>query len=204
MRYLHSPSTEVADSDLIQRAFIDDQDTFESLVHRYYPMIFKFAYRCLKDYDHALDVSQHVFLKLYLSISKAQAYMAAPGGEKTIKAWLFQVAWHRCIDELRKKEKYILFSEMRAAEAEYLIEEIPDPGPSPEEITEGRDLQRLLAQAIQSLPARYRLVVILRCTRQMTYEEIGKTLNMPVGRVKAFYSRARPLLQTELLSALRP
>jgi len=206
MQYLPTPLTEVTDSDLVQRALANDQDAFEALVNRYYSSIHNFAYGYLGDYDYAHDVSQHVFLKLYLSLSKIQTHLIASCEEKTIKAWLFRVAWHRCIDEIRRK-KSILFSEIYAGESEYnwsFIEEFPDTDPLPEEIAEQRDLLRQLTQAIQSLPARYRSVVFLRCTRQMTFEEIGKTLNMRVGTAKVFFSRARPLLQTELLSALHP
>src|SRR5215472_13153075 len=72
MQHLHTPPTDVTDSDLVQRALANDQDAFEILVNRYYSSIHNFAYSYLRDYDHAHDVSQHVFLKLYLSLSKIQ------------------------------------------------------------------------------------------------------------------------------------
>ncbi len=73
------------------------------LVRRYSTPLFNFIYRFLGDYDQACDVLQQVFLQFYLSLPSLRI------GDP-FKAWLFQVARNRCLDELRRK-RAIRFSE---------------------------------------------------------------------------------------------
>ena len=98
---------EITDGTLVQQALAGDQSAFESLVRRYNVAIFNFICHCLGDYDLACDVSQQVFLQLYISMPTLRT------GEP-LKAWLFQVARNRCLDELRRK-KAIHFSELEAS-----------------------------------------------------------------------------------------
>jgi RNA polymerase sigma-70 factor, ECF subfamily len=55
-----------------------------------------------------------------------------------------------------------------------------------------------LLWAIKSLPPKFRSVVFLRYSRQLTFPEIGRTLGMPEATAKTYFSRAKPLLQAAL------
>lgn len=57
------------------------------------------------------------------------------------------------------------------------LEVLPDPEPLPEEMTESIELHVSLHAAIVSLPPKFRSIVHLRCFRQLTFAEIGRTLN---------------------------
>src|SRR5690349_10865121 len=95
---------EITDGILVQQTLAGDQYAFEQIVQRYHTPIFNFVCHCLGDYDLACDMTQQVFLKLYLSIPKLRT-------DSPLKPWLFQVARNQCLDELRKK-KAIHFSEL--------------------------------------------------------------------------------------------
>ena len=69
--------------------------------------------------------------------------------------------------------------------------------------TERHDLQRALRAAIDSLPPKFRSVVLLRYAGQLSFSEIGKTLSMPEATAKTYFQRARPLLRTALASQWR-
>ena len=75
---------------------------------------------------------------------------------------------------------------------------MPDNSPLPDEMAERNDLQAKLHQAIDSLPPKFRSVVLLRYTSQLSFSEIGKTLNMPEATAKTYFQRARPLLRTAM------
>lgn len=60
---------------------------------------------------------------------------------------------------------------------------------------ERRDLQLLLQQAIQTLPPKFRAVVILRYSSQLSFAEIGKVLTMPEATAKTYFHRAKVLLR---------
>src|SRR5438876_7159801 len=79
----------VSDGGLAQQTLAGDQGAFEVLVERYSTPLFNFVYHFLGDYDQACDISQQVFLQLYISLPKLRT------GEP-LKAWLFQVARNRC------------------------------------------------------------------------------------------------------------
>ena len=191
-------SPELSDGVLVKQTLAGDQYAFEMLVRRYNVPLFNFICHCLGDYDQACDVLQQVFLQLYISMPNLRT------GEP-LKAWLFQVARNRCLDELRRK-KAIHFSELESANDEDDLSPLaimPDTRPLPEEIAEHRDLQQSLQRAIQGLPPKFRSVVLLRYAGQLSFSEIGKTLNMPEATAKTYFQRARPLLRAALAAQMQ-
>ena len=186
---------EITDGMYVKQVLAGDQSAFEPLVQRYHVSIFNFICHYLGDYDLACDVSQQVFLQLYISLPTLRT-------NEPLKAWLFQVARNRCLDELRRKRS-IHFSEMEASSEEDELSPLailPDTDPQPEEVAEQHDLQHALRQAIDGLPPKFRSVVLLRYAGQLSFSEIGKTLHMPEATAKTYFQRARPLLRAALSS----
>lgn len=184
---------EITDGMLVKQTLAGDQRAFEALVQRYNVPLFNFICHCLGDYDLACDVAQQVFLQLYISMPTLRT------GEP-LKAWLFQVARNRCLDELRRK-RATHFSELEGGNDDddlSPLDIMPDTRPLPDEIAEQHDLQQALKKAIDSLPPKFRSVVLLRYAGQLTFSEIGKTLNMPEATAKTYFQRARPLLRAAL------
>jgi RNA polymerase sigma factor (sigma-70 family) len=190
---------ELTDSILAQRALAGDEDAYALLVERYSTPLFNFICRFLSDRDAACDILQQVFLQLYISLPKLRI------GEP-LKAWLFQVTRNRCLDELRRKHA-IHFSALQInMEEDELspLDCIPDTDPLPEEIAERHDLQEILQNAIDTLSPKYRSVVLLRYTAQMSFSEIGQALQMPEATAKTYFQRAKPLLRAALAGQLKP
>jgi len=195
---IHS-TVEVTDGMLVQQTLAGDQNAFAILVNRYSTPLFNFIRHCLGDYDLACDIAQQVFLQLYLSMPTLRT------GEP-LKAWLFQVARNRCLDELRRK-RAIHFSELEVSNDEDDLSPLaimPDTSPQPDEMAERHDLQHKLRQAIDALPPKFRSVVLLRYTSQLSFSEIGRVLNMPEATAKTYFQRARPLLRTAMASHWKP
>ena len=183
------------DGFLAQQTLAGDPYAFEDLVKRYSTPLFNFIYRFLGDYDQACDILQHVFIRLHSSLNTLRT-------DKPLKAWLFQVARNRCLDELRRK-RVIHFSELESLnEGEDIspLADIPSTDPLPEELAERSDLQQRLQEAIQTLPIKFRLVVLLRYAGQLSFSEIGQTLKMPEATAKTYYQRAKPLLRAALMN----
>jgi len=186
-------SPEVSDGVLARQTLAGDQQAFEILVQRYSKPIFNFTCRFLGDYDAACDISQQVFLQLYISLPTLRT-------GQPLKAWLFQVARNRCLDELRRKHA-VHFSELESMCAEDEVSPLaamPDTGPLPEELAERHDVQSCLQRAIQTLPPKFRAVVVLRYANQLSFSEIGQMLNMPEATAKTYFQRAKPLLRVAL------
>jgi RNA polymerase sigma-70 factor (ECF subfamily) len=187
-------TSETSDGVLAQYVLAGDHQAFEILVNRYNVPLFNFICHFLGDYDQACDISQQVFLQLYISLPTLRI------GDP-LKAWLFQVARNRCLDELRRK-RVIHFSELESANDEDELSPlaaVPDHSPLPEDLAEHHDLQQSLHQAIQTLPPKFRAVVSLRYAAQMSFSEIGLALEMPEATAKTYFQRAKPLLRKALL-----
>lgn len=193
------PCEELSDLLLMERTLAGDERAFERLVQRYYAPLMHFIERHVRDNEQAHDIAQHVWLQLYLFMPKL--YDCMPLFMRNIKeplrAWLFRVAWNRCIQEARRK-KCTLFSELEAVGEVSLLDMLPDPQPLPEEIVERHDARQALYRAIYRLPPKYRSIVLLRCSQQMSFLEIGQRLNMPENTAKTYFHRALPLLMTDL------
>lgn len=195
-----SKKNEQNDHELIIQTVNGDNRAFEALVERYHLQLYNFIYRSLHDAELSNDVLQFVFLQLYLSLPKLQNNLSSNRTSTPLKAWLFQVAWNRCIDELRKKRS-LLFSDLEhegESEEISLVHVIPDADPLPEDVVEQHELRDVLCRAIHRLPPRFRGVVFLRYTYEMSFGEIGSILGMPENTAKTYFQRARPLLRAEL------
>jgi RNA polymerase sigma-70 factor (ECF subfamily) len=186
------------DQVLTEQALAGDQAAFEVLVNKYESPLRGYIWRILKDHDLMADVLQYVFLQCYYSLPKLRTN--AP-----LKAWLFRVAYHRCLDELRSKQRRraIFFSQLEGEDGEeesLLAEEIPDPHLTPEEILDQHELHEQLVQAMETLSPKLRAVVHLRCFGELSFSEIGQRLNMPASTAKTYFHRSLPRLRTAFVA----
>lgn len=193
----HMPTPDLSDAVLAKQTLSGNQLAFEVLVQRYNTPLFNFIYHFLGDYDQACDVSQQVFLRFYTSLPNLNA------GDP-FKPWLFQVARNCCVDELRRRRRYAIhFSQLEVENSDgegTFLSDIADPGPLPEELMERHDLQQYLQKAIDTLPPKFRAVVLLRYLSQMSFSEIGRMLSMPEATAKTYFHRAKVLLRKILSS----
>lgn len=198
MRYVQQryapPIARDPDSALLEQARAGNERAFEALVDRYHYPLLRHIRRFLNDDDQAYDVLQFVFLKLYTSLATLRTDTSAKG-------WLFQVARNRCLDELRRRMVYFSALERERSEEEPSpLEFIPDPQPLPEEMAEQFDLQCTFQRAIFALSPKSRSIVHLRYSRNLTFSEIGRMLEMSLPTVKAYFYRSLPRLRTALMA----
>ena len=193
--YVHVARPEMSDAVLAQQTLAGDQRAFEVLVHRYSTPLFTFICRYLDDYDQACDVLQEVFLRFYTFLPRLNS-------REPYKAWLFQVARNCCVDELRRRNRHAIhFSQLESTDDNYetsLLDDRPDPSPLPEELAERHELQQCLQEAIRTLPPKYRSVILLRYTAQLSFSEIGQVLSMPEATAKTYFHRGKQLLRRTL------
>lgn len=186
----------LSDCVLIGQTLAGNQDAFEAIIYRYRASLFRFACRFLKDSDTAEDVLQHVWIKLYLSLSKLSS-------RNTLRSWLLVVTRNACLDELRRRHTRdaVRFSELDTEKRKQDVLQmfaVQDPEPLPEEMLERFIQRQELGQAMQKLSSRSRAIVYLHCIDQLDFTEIAHKLNMPRATAKTYYYRALPRLRTAL------
>ncbi len=172
-----------------------DRRAIEYLIGRYERQLYNFALRFLGDADAAADIVQHVFIQLFTHCQELRA-------DDNLRPWLFRVARHRCLDELRR-QRATTFSQLGFESdggESAALDQIADETPLPDDLAERADVQQLLVAAIHSLPPKYREVVTLRYVNDLTFTEIGQVLGIPEATAKTHFHRAKPLLRAFLRS----
>ena len=187
-----------SDEALARRARGGDHAAFGALVERYQRPAFNFAYRFLGDYDDATDVAQTGFVQLFTSLSGLDL-------SRPIKPWLFRTIRNRCIDVIRQRRTVSLDTPARESEEDDGLppgDQMADIDPLPDELVERADLQQLLSAAIRRLPERYRDVVALRYTTDLTFGEVATALEIPENTARIHFHRAKALLRQALRDLL--
>jgi len=127
--------------------------------------------------------------------ARALRYIAGFHGESG-RAWFLAIVRNAAYDWLERNRSGELSDEAS-------IEDVADESATPEAIVIRRAEGRMLAQAIAALPVGYREVLILRELEELSYKEIARVADIPVGTVMSRLARARGLLQrSPLLQAV--
>lgn len=163
---------------LVSLARTGDRKAFAELVRRKQSAIRNLMRRCCNDYTLADDLTQQVFLKVWLGIRKLREAVAFNG-------WLKRVAVSVWLQHIRKKDALGAAGEMTGNEL-------------PQHNTTGMVLD--LDRALVKLPDTVRLCVVLSYNEGMSHAEIAKLTGMPLGTVKSHIRNGAHQLQ-ELLSA---
>ena len=168
---------------LIDRSAAGDQEAFRQLVIRHHRLVINVAFRALGELSLAEDVAQEVFLKVY---------KALPGyrHEKPFTHWLHRVAANAVTDALRRRRPIVSLDGMEQPTASRESD--------PLDVATRHDLQKAVRQAIASLPSHYRDTIALQAFGELSYEEIAKTLDIPLGTVMSRLSGAKRLLRERL------
>jgi RNA polymerase sigma factor (sigma-70 family) len=188
----------IVDQMLTEQTLAGDQASFEVLMKKYEQPLRGYMRRILKDQELIADVLQAVFFQFYLSLPKLRANIP-------LKAWLYRVAYNRCLDELRKKYRrpavpFSLLEEEDGEEEHSLAETLPDMRLTPEEIFEQQELHEQLVHEMEALSPKIRSVVHLRCFGELSFSEIGEKLDMSEGTAKTYFYRSLPRLRAALIA----
>jgi RNA polymerase sigma factor (sigma-70 family) len=170
-----------------------DPAAFEALVRRHQGPIYNFCLRMLGQADDAADVAQETFVQLYSHFRQLNA-------RDSLAPWLFRVARNRCIDIIRRRRTVPLLAADDSDENNQAIDPADDD-PLPEELAERADLQRVLSNAIATLPPTYAEVVALRYAVDRSFAEIALILDIDEGAARVRFHRAKALLRRHLLAS---
>jgi RNA polymerase sigma-70 factor (ECF subfamily) len=169
-----------------------DRRAFAELVELYKDKIYHLGYRMLNQKQEAEDIVQETFLRVYTNLDRYDE-------NQKFSTWIYRIATNLCIDRLRKrKPKYSIDAEMTDGEGTdwHAMLASKDAGPDEELILS--ETQSNIREAIQTLPDKYKAVVILRYLHDMSLQEIGDVLDMPVTTIKTRVHRGREFLRKKL------
>ncbi len=177
----------LTDGQLIIEAVGGHSYGFEELVRRYQRPITAYVFRMIGDYDAALDVTQEVFIKVYNSLEKYSP-------EYKFSTWLYRIAHNAAVDHLRRNSVVPQSIETENADGTYELQ-IESRGPTPEQDHERSEWRIEIEAVVGCLPAAYRDLILLRHSRDLSYDEIAQVTGLPLGTVKNRLFRAREMMR---------
>jgi len=156
--------------------------------------IFHIIVKIVRNSEEAQDLVQETFIKAFGSLKSYN-----PSYRFT--TWLYKIAANSSIDYIRKRkiQTFSLDQPMETRDGRMNIE-VADVSHHPERDLSSKQQHLSISEAIESLPAKYKEVIVKRHQEDKSYEEIASLLNVPVGTVKARIFRARELLKKKLKS----
>ncbi|MCL2497122.1 MAG: sigma-70 family RNA polymerase sigma factor [Symbiobacteriaceae bacterium] len=180
---------------IVQASQHDDMQAFELLVQVYEKKTYAMARSLVGSDSDAADVTQDIFVKLYLNIKSFN-------WESTFNTWFYRLVRNTAIDFLRRRSRRetVSLDAPSSHDENELYYDPPDPTLPTEEQAEKKELSELVARSIKSLPEEQRWILVMRDMMDASYEEIAAKLECPLGTVKSRLSRARSALKERIIA----
>lgn len=181
----------LVDFDLIDKAVNkNDEKAYADLMSRYKRPVYHMVLKMVRNVDDAEDLTIEAFAKAFKSLHKFKK-------DYTFSTWLFRIATNNAIDFIRKKKLDTMSIDSAYTndngEAVGLDVEDKKTLTPYEETIKGQKIE-LVRMFVTKLPPKYQRLVKLRYFDELSYDEIAKELDAPLGTIKAQLHRARELM----------
>ena len=169
---------------------MDSRDVFLEMIRRHGDRAYNFAYRLTGNDADASDLVQDAFTRAFQNRDRYDA-------DRPFESWLFKIMQNIFLDAVRRKENQgKVFLDAPAADQSSAWGELLAGGdPNPADLAARREADSLLQRALATLPVHYRTAVTLNDIDQLSYEEIGRIMDCPVGTVRSRVHQGRILLR---------
>lgn len=179
--------------DLVARTLGGDQSAFAELVDEYQSAVYNLCYRMLGQAHDAEDAAQEAFVRAYRQLATYE-----PG--RPFKTWLFAIACHECIDQLRKRR--VTWFDIDEPPLVY-HPALRETAVGPEDATILGEQRMSMQSLLAGLSPRDRSMIAMRYWEDLSYQEIAEATGDSVDAVKSRLHRARSALGAMLESTAR-
>lgn len=184
------------DHELIEKIKIGDATAFQELFERYKRLVINVCYRLIGNKDEAEDLTQDVFLKIFRSARHFKH-------RSQVSTWIYRIAINRSLNHLRQKKYQRWFSlDSDPGSSESLDFELCSDD-CPEREFQKQEREKIVLNAIKSLPVEQRVTLMLQRYEGLSCQEIAAIVNCSVGAVQARLHRAKKNLYQKLLPYLK-
>ena len=173
------------EASLLKRAKNGDKDAFNLMVIKYQPRIMSVLYGFLKTHSDAEDLTQQTFIKAWTNLEKFR-------GDSSFYTWIYRIAINTAKNYFSNKS--------RGAETynedllDNALSDMSLNSDNPETLLEAEEMKDAINQAFQNLPDEIRSTLSLREYDGLSYEEIAKVQNCPIGTVRSRIFKGRELI----------
>jgi RNA polymerase sigma-70 factor, ECF subfamily len=168
-----------------------DNKAFEALMLRYQPRVFRIVCGFLRDPSESSDVCQEVFISAYKALPRFR-------GDSAFYTWLYRIAVNTSKNYLIAKGRHlpsINWDKIDLDRDKFLMCNMPKEVGTPERLLMRDEMEHLVFDAIEHLPKELYKAMTLREVDGLSYEEIARRMDCPVGTVKSRLFRVRTILE---------
>lgn len=176
-----------SDMDLITDTLNGNHESFTMLVNRYYASLYWVIYRIVGNSTDADDLTSESLVKAYESLSSYSNKYA-------FSTWLHTIGSNRAIDFVRNRNKQPNPINNPTSTEEDIMTPSIESDLSAEDNMIRLETNEIIANVVDELKPFHRLLIDMRYFKNMSYEEISKKLNKPIGTIKTGLFRARRIL----------
>jgi RNA polymerase sigma-70 factor (ECF subfamily) len=174
---------EASDHELVEACRQGDREAFRTLFETYKDKVYSIAFRFCGDESQAMDIAQDTFLKLFSGLQSFR-------GDAAFSTWVYRLVVNCCLDHKRRSWRLIPI-------ADELIAVLRAPGDSLKSVLH-MEMRERVRSAVENLSPDMRMVVVLRYTEGLSYEEIAEVMACSVGTVASRLNRAHKALERKL------
>ena len=161
-----------------------DVQAFNQLVTRYKDRLYNFLYRFVNDVELAEDLAQDTFLKVYTNKDSYKELYK-------FSTWMYTIAKNLAFTELRKKKRRKTSSFSEISKDDWEIQVADPTSEAIEDEIMNAEKRRNIQNALLQISIDFRTIIILRDIQELSYDEISKILEIPIGTIKSRINRGR-------------
>ena len=182
----------VSDRELVERVQRGERKAFDLLMLKYQHRIAKLIARYVQDPSEVLDVAQEAFLKAYRAIPRFR-------GDSAFYTWMYRIAINTAKNHLAAQARRPRESGVDVTDAEQFdgVTELKE-FVTPEGLVLTEEIQRTVVAAIEALPEDLKVAISLRELEGLSYEDIARVMECPIGTVRSRIFRAREAINERL------
>jgi len=181
------------DQQLVERAQQGDKHAFELLVSKYQRKLGRLLSRFIRDAGEVEDVTQEAFVKAYRALPSFR-------GDSAFYTWLYRIGINTAknyLTSMGRRPPTSTNYDSEEAEAFDDGDQLRDLN-TPENLLMSKQIAQTVNQSMDRLPEELRAAIMLREIEGMSYEDIAKIMDCPIGTVRSRIFRAREAIAEEL------
>ncbi len=175
---------------IVRRSMSGDSSAWAEMVRAHHKRVYGLCYRFTGNAADAEDLTQDVFLKIYMNLASFDATRGS------LPVWITTMTRNLLVDNFRRTRNLRATGSLdegwdQPQEQRPVADRLADPGVSPHEAAARGEIQKMVQKALMKVSVELREAVILRDLQDLDYKEIAQVLGIPEGTVKSRISRGR-------------
>ncbi len=179
------------DQVLINKILEGSRSAFEELMKKYNKKIYGFIYRIVRKEDIASELTQDFFIKMFRVLNKYNF-------EFKFSTWAYRICYNMVIDYVRKNRMQIDSLDDTSVSQKQMVESNNYVKEDGFEFLAKQETNQMIWQVVDSIPIKYKELILLRYLQGFKYEEIAEVTDLPVGTVKNRIFKAKEILKSEI------